>query len=276
MKYMLIRKADADTENGVMPSQSLLQAMGEYNERLQQAGVLETGQGLTPSREGCRIEFKDGEAMVTDGPFAETKELIAGYTMLNVRSKEEAIEWARQWPPEDAENGLCLELRRVYEIADFEPGAGLDTHLKLTEKMARLPSGLNIHLEFHGNCREALTFYAEVLGGDLEPFFTHGESPDKSPFPASWNDKILHGSVNLGGRRLMGADMPEGAYSRPQGAMVQLDYLDPERAGDIFNALAEGGQVIMPFDHTFWAYRFGMVTDRFGIGWMINCTEKPE
>jgi len=92
MKYMLIRKADADTENGVMPSQSLLQAMGEYNERLQQAGVLETGQGLTPSREGCRIEFKDGEAMVTDGPFAETKELIAGYTMLNVRSKEEAIE----------------------------------------------------------------------------------------------------------------------------------------------------------------------------------------
>jgi hypothetical protein len=116
---MILRKADKDTEAYVMPTEKLLAAMGKYMEDLSKAGVLLGGEGLHPSARSARIKFAKGKPTVTDGPFTETKELIAGYTMIQVKSLHEAIEWARRWPTLDANGGVELEVRQVFEAEDF-------------------------------------------------------------------------------------------------------------------------------------------------------------
>src|SRR5690606_12923472 len=128
-------KADAQTEAGQVATQELLAAMGRYNEELANAGVLREGAGLKPSATGARIRFQQGRPQVTDGPFTETKELIAGYTIIDVASREEALEWVRRWPVEDADGNVELELRQLYELEDFPAGEGLDVHLALQERM---------------------------------------------------------------------------------------------------------------------------------------------
>ena len=119
MRFMILRLADKDTEAAVMPSEELLIAMGKYMEDLAKAGVLLGGEGLHPSSRGARVEFKHGKPTVIDGPFAEAKELIAGYTMLQVKSEEEALEWVKRWPALDAGGNVRLEIRRVFEAEDF-------------------------------------------------------------------------------------------------------------------------------------------------------------
>jgi hypothetical protein len=116
---MIIRKADAETEAGALPSRELLEAMGSYNEELVKAGVMLAGEGLHPTAEGVRVSFADGTASITDGPFSETKELIAGFTLIGVKSREEAIEWVKRWPTQDGHGKVHLELRQVYEPEDF-------------------------------------------------------------------------------------------------------------------------------------------------------------
>lgn len=110
---MIFRKADAATEAGLLPSEGLLEAMTAYNESLSRAGVLLDGQGLKPSSEGVRYHFSNGEPTVIDGPFAETKELVAGFTTIQARSLDEAVAWARRWPVEDGD--VTLEVRQVHE-----------------------------------------------------------------------------------------------------------------------------------------------------------------
>lgn len=117
MRFMIIRKADKNTEAGVLPSQELLSARMKYNEELVKAGVMLQGEGLQPSSKGTRVKLAGGKPTVVDGPFAETKELIAGFTMIQVRSKEEAIEWVKRWPIEDGD--VELEIRQVFEAEDF-------------------------------------------------------------------------------------------------------------------------------------------------------------
>lgn len=117
MRFMIIRKADADTEAGVMPSVELLGAMGAYNARLVEAGVMQAGEGLHPSSKGARVAIGGEEPTVTGGPFAEAKELVAGFTMIQVDSLAEAIKWVKQWPQEDGP--VELEIRQVFEIEDF-------------------------------------------------------------------------------------------------------------------------------------------------------------
>ena len=121
MRFMIIRRADEETEAGVMPSEELLDAMMKYNEELVKAGVMLQGEGLQPSSKGVRVKFSGGKPTVIDGPFTETKELIAGFTMIQVKSREEAIEWVKRWPPIDAHGGLELEIRQVFEPEDFGP-----------------------------------------------------------------------------------------------------------------------------------------------------------
>jgi hypothetical protein len=116
---MIIRKADKKTEAGVMPGTELLSAMMNYNQQLADAGALVDGTGLRPSSYGARVNISGGKPTVVDGPFAETKELIAGFTMIQVKSKEEAIEWVKRWPIEDAP--VELEIRQVFEPEDFGP-----------------------------------------------------------------------------------------------------------------------------------------------------------
>ena len=135
MKVMVIVKATKNSEAGVMPSEQLLSAMGKYNEQLVNAGVMLAGDGLKPSGLGKRIKFSGGKRTVVDGPFAETKELIAGYWIWQVRSMEEAVEWARRCPDpmpgEDAE----LEIRPVFEAEDF--GAEYTPELRAQEEKLR-------------------------------------------------------------------------------------------------------------------------------------------
>ncbi|MEV8096637.1 YciI family protein [Streptomyces sp. TLI_235] len=115
---MLIVKANEDSEAGVMPTKEAMDAMSRYNDELIKAGIMLAADGLQPSSNGARLTFKDGRATVTDGPFAESKELIAGYWVLDVSSREEALEWAGRAPFED---GAVLELRKVFEASDFPP-----------------------------------------------------------------------------------------------------------------------------------------------------------
>ena len=119
MRFMIIRKADADTEASVMPTQELVTAMMKFNEEMVDAGVMTGGDGLKPSSAGARVSFSRGRPTVVDGPFAEAKELIAGFTLINVASRDEAIEWAKRWPVEDANGNVQLEIRELYEAADF-------------------------------------------------------------------------------------------------------------------------------------------------------------
>jgi hypothetical protein len=119
MRFMLIRKADKETEAGILPSAEFMAAMMKYNEELAKAGVLLQGEGLKASSNGARVNFAGGKPTVTDGPFTETKELIAGFTMIQVNSKEEAIEWVKRWPAIDAE--AEIEIRQLFEPEDFGP-----------------------------------------------------------------------------------------------------------------------------------------------------------
>ena len=266
MKVMLMRKADTDTEKGVMPSEDLLKAMADYNERMANAGVFADGQGLRPTREGFRIQFRNGKPTIIQGPFEQESELLAGYSILEVDSLEEALDWARQWPVEDAGGNATLELRRYFELEDFEPGPAIDQHRALGQR----PKEMNVHLSFAGNCREAMEFYAELIGGELEGLVTYSDTPTVAEVPAEMQDRIVHASLNLNGRRVMGADMADDCYQQPQGAQVHLDYEDAEQAERVFRALSEGGKEIIPFAETFYAHRFGMTTDRYGIQWMIS------
>lgn len=132
MKFMMLLKADQNTEAGVLPDEKTLLAMGKYNEELVNAGVLLAGEGLQASSKGARVVFSGGKRTVVDGPFSEAKELIAGFWMIQVKSKEEAIEWAKRIPFEAAGPSATVggsgqvELRQVFELEDFGPSEAVD------------------------------------------------------------------------------------------------------------------------------------------------------
>ena len=137
MRFMILIKANADSENGVMPSEQLLTAMGQFNEELVQAGVMKAGEGLHPSTRAKRVLFKSGKVNVVDGPFAETKELLAGFWIWECASMDEAVAWAKRIPsPEDAgdEEGV-VEIRQIFEMEDF--GAELTPELRAQEESQR-------------------------------------------------------------------------------------------------------------------------------------------
>ena len=136
MRFMIIRRADRETEAGVMPSEELLAAMARYNEQLVKAGVMLQGDGLQPSSKGARVKFSDGKPRVIDGPFAEVKELIAGFSMIEVRSRDEAIEWVKRWPAMDGHGEAEIEIRQVFELSDFGSGNAVEHHARLGVQIA--------------------------------------------------------------------------------------------------------------------------------------------
>jgi hypothetical protein len=134
MRFMILVKADKDTEAGVMPSEELLTEMGKFNEELVKAGVMLAGEGLHPSSKGARVKFSGNKRTVVDGPFPETKELVAGFWLWEVKSKEEAIEWVKRCPnPTGAES--VIEIRQVFEADDF--GAEFTPELREQEERLR-------------------------------------------------------------------------------------------------------------------------------------------
>lgn len=130
---------------------------------------------------------------------------------------------------------------------------------------------LNPYLNFNGQCEAAFNLYEKVLGGKIEFKMTHGESPMADKVSADWQKKIMHATLRVGDNVLMGSDAPPQYYQKPQGFSVSYSAKKPEDAERIFKALSEKGSVQMPLQQTFWAKRFGMFTDQFGIPWMINC-----
>jgi hypothetical protein len=127
MRFMILVKASKDTEAGVLPEEKLITAMADYHEELAKAGVLLDGSGLQPSSKGWRIKYSGDKRSVTDGPFAEAKELVAGYTLIQVRSKEEALEWTRRFPNPSADGREAeIEVRQLYELEDFLPGEAVE------------------------------------------------------------------------------------------------------------------------------------------------------
>lgn len=138
MKFLVIVKADKDSEAGVMPSEALLTEMGKYNEELVKAGVMLAGEGLHPTSKGKRVKFSGSKRTVIDGPFAETKELIAGFWLWQVRSMEEAVEWLKRAP---FDGGTEIELRPIFEADDF--GAEFTPELRAQEERLRTQAELN-------------------------------------------------------------------------------------------------------------------------------------
>jgi hypothetical protein len=134
MRFMILLKADKDTEAGVLPDEKLLTEMGKYNEELVRAGVLLAGEGLQPSSKGARVRFSGTKRTVVDGPFTEAKELVAGFWLIQVKSKEEAIEWVKRCPnPTGAE--AEIEIRQVFEASDF--GSEFTPELREQEERLR-------------------------------------------------------------------------------------------------------------------------------------------
>jgi hypothetical protein len=137
MRFMMIVKASKDSEAGVMPDEKLLAAMTKYNEELQKAGVLLDLTGLQASSKGARVRFSGGRRTVIDGPFAETKELIAGYWLIQVKSREEAIEWAKRAPnPHGEGRETEIEIRQLFELEDFVPSESIERARKLEKELA--------------------------------------------------------------------------------------------------------------------------------------------
>lgn len=134
MRFMVIVKATKDSEAGVMPSEELLLAMGKFNEEMVKAGIMLAGDGLQPSSKGARIRFDGDKRTVVEGPFAETKELVAGFWIIQVKSLDEAIAWMKRCPNPHNDGGE-LEIRQLYELSDFAPGEGIRVHEKLDAEL---------------------------------------------------------------------------------------------------------------------------------------------
>jgi hypothetical protein len=139
MRFMVLVKSDKNTEAGVLPDEKILTAMGKYNEELMKAGVLLAGEGLHPSSKGARVKFSGEKRTVTDGPFTETKELIAGFWLWQVKSKEEAIEWLKRAP---FDGGTEVEIRQVFEASDFGP--------EFTPELKEQEERMRAHIEKFG------------------------------------------------------------------------------------------------------------------------------
>src|SRR4051812_35818004 len=130
---------------------------------------------------------------------------------------------------------------------------------------------LNTYVSFKGDCEVAFKFYEEMLGAKPGLIFRYADSPMADVVPAGWDTKVMHGSVKIGGCLLEAADVPPERYEVPKGFSLSLNVASPAEAESLFQKLSAGGRVMYPMEKTFWSARFGMVVDRFGIPWMVNC-----
>ena len=130
---------------------------------------------------------------------------------------------------------------------------------------------MNPYLSFKGECEAAFKFYEQCLGAQPGAIFRYAGTPLADQVPADWQDKVMHGSLTIGGQTLMAADVAPDQYEEPKGFSLSLQIKSTAEAERTFHELAKGGRVVMPLEKTFWAARFGMLVDRFGISWLINC-----
>lgn len=278
MKVMVIVKASPSSEAGKMPSEALLTAMGKFNEQLVDAGIMESGDGLKPSKDGVRIRFSGNKRVVTTGPFTETNELIAGYWIWNVSSLDEAIEWVKKCP-NPMEEDSDIEIRTFYTMEDFaeaDPDGNVAAQEEeLRQSISLQKAGVNTYLFFSGRCEEAMDYYEQHLGARVNMKLRFSESPDPVPedmLQEGFENKIMHADFKLGNVNVYASDGCDDA-TRFSGFRLCLTLQNAEEAHRVFNALADGGTVDMPLAKTFWSPLYGQVTDKFGIGWMVMLPE---
>jgi len=274
MKVIVFVKATKGSEAGTMPDDKLLADMGKFNEELVKAGIMKAGEGLKPSSEGVRVHFSGTKRDVTDGPFSETKELVAGYWLWEVASMQEAIDWVKRCPNPMIEDS-DIEIRPLYEMEDFgesDPTGELsDQEDSLRETVALQQSIVQPYLFFGGRCEEALAFYEQAMGANILMKMKFSESPDPVPegmLQPGFEDKVMHASFKVGKMTLMASDGCGDATSH-EGFRLALSVESEAVCDRVFAALAEGGNVEMPLEQTFWSPRYGIVTDKFGIGWIV-------
>lgn len=274
MRVMVIVKATKDSEAGVMPSEELLTAMGRYNEELVTAGIMKAGDGLKPTSVAKRVHFQGNNRIVTDGPFAETKELIAGYWIWEVASMQEAVDWVKRCPNPMLTDS-DIDIRPFFEMEDFAPLDPEGVHRAKEESMVQTmilqQASVQPYLFFGGRCEEALSFYESAVGAKVIMKMRFNESPDAVPegmLQAGFENKMMHASFSIGKMTIMASDGCDDK-SRFEGFRLALSVSSESAADLAFNALAVGGKVEMPLMKTFWSPRYGQVTDKFGVGWMV-------
>lgn len=274
MRVMVMVKATASSEAGTPPTQQLMTDMGKFNEELVKAGILKAGDGLKPSSAAVRVHFSGTDRIVSDGPFAETKELVAGYWLWEVKSMEEAIEWVKRCPNPMFEDS-DIDIRPLYEMADFaewDPtGEFASQEEQLLNTVALQESAVQPYLFFGGRCEEALEFYKEALGAQVVMMMRFSDSPDPMPegmLQEGFEHKIMHASFTIGKMTLMASDGCDDK-AKFDGLRLALSVPTEAAADAAFAALAAQGKVDMPLAKTFWSPRYGMVTDQFGLGWMV-------
>lgn len=275
MQVMVFVKATPGSEAGKMPSEALMAAMGDFNEALVAAGIMEGGDGLKPSSEGYRVRFNGEERIVTKGPFVETNELVAGYWVWNVSSMEEAIEWVKKCPNPMEEEISDIEIRPYFALEDFAEvdtdGAFATRETELREQLALQQASSVTYLFFGGRTEEAIAYYQEHLGAKVEQLFKFSDAPDPIPegvLPPNFDDKIMHGEITLGGSRYLVSDGC-GEVSATGGFALTFQHKDAAIIENTFNALAKDGEVVMPLAPTFFSPLYGQVKDPFGVTWML-------
>jgi uncharacterized glyoxalase superfamily protein PhnB len=253
MRFMIMVKADKSTEAGVMPSERLLTEMGQFNEELVKAGVLLAAEGLQPSSKGARVKFAGSKRSVIDGPFAESKELIAGFWLWQVKSKEEAIEWVKRCP-KPLEGDAEIEIRQVFEASDFGKQAA--------PRVTPVPEsrGATPYLIVKG-AADAIGFYQRVFGAEL---LMRLNAPDGS---------VMHAELKVGPAHFMlTEERPEYRALSPQAiggsASSAIVYVEDADAA-VQRALDAGSQIIMPLADQFWGDRSAGIVDPFGHHWMV-------
>ena len=147
----------------------------------------------------------------------------------------------------------------------------MDTAYDLSSRPVNVQRELTAYISFRGDCEEAFRFYEQVLGAKPGLMFRYADSPMADVVPAGWDTRIMHGSISIGTHRLEGGDVPPERYEEPKGFSLSLNVPTAREAEQLFAELSTGGRIVYAIEKTFWSERFGMVVDRFGIPWMINC-----
>lgn len=277
MKVMVMVKATPSSEAGIMSGEKfekMMQDMGRFNEELVAAKIMKAGEGLKPTSQAVRVHFSGDKRTVTDGPFAETKEQVAGYWIWEVKSMEEAIEWVKKCPNPMFEDS-DIDIRPVYGMEDFahaDPtGEVARGEERMLNAMASQEAIVHTYLFFGGRCDEALEFYKQAIGAKVGMVMRFNESPEPAPpgmLEPGFEKKIMHCEFTVGNATIMASDgcKSEGQLS---GFRLTLTVPTAEEAKRLFKALADGGKVDMPLTPTFWSPLYGQVTDKFGVGWMV-------
>ncbi len=274
MRVMVLVKASPSSEVGKLPSEQLMKEMGRFNEELVKAKIMKSGDGLKPSSAGVRVHFSGDNRTVSGGPFTETKELVAGFWIWDVKSIDEAIEWVKRCPNPMPENS-DIEIRPLYEMADFaecDPrGEVAMQEDRLTQTLANQSMAVTPYLFFSGRCEEALDFYKHAFGADIGMVMRFSETPVEVPagmLQPGFENKIMHAEFTVGSMTIMASDGCDDK-SKFEGFRLAISVATEADAHRTFGALAESGTVDMPLGPTFWSPLYGMVTDKFKVGWMV-------